>query len=163
LDLNDYLIEPEGIDWPKALDSWKWLLPKDFDLWLVTRFGDCFLEMTDGEIHLLNVGDGTLTEVAESGEEFATKMENEDNFADWLMAPLVDLLAEKKVKLKKGQCYGFKVLPVLGGEFEPKNIAPISIIEYLGASGEMHSQLKDVADGAQVQIETKPKRKRKKS
>jgi hypothetical protein len=52
ISVADYLIDQSGIDWPKALASWSWLLPPEFTLWLVNRFADLFLVLPDGSVHL---------------------------------------------------------------------------------------------------------------
>jgi hypothetical protein len=56
ISIADYLIDQSGIDWPKALCSWSWLLPPEFTLWLVNRFGDLFLVLPDDTVHMLDVG-----------------------------------------------------------------------------------------------------------
>ena len=33
ISVADYLIDQSGIDWPKALAPWSWLLPREFTLW----------------------------------------------------------------------------------------------------------------------------------
>lgn len=146
----DYLIDQSGIDWPKTLASWSWLVPAEFTLWLVTRFADLFLVLPDGTVHMLDVGTGTLTKVAESRDDFCTKIDEDDNANQWLMIPLVDRMVAAGVVLQPGQCYGFKTPPVLGGDYSVENASPLPLWDYLGAYGSIHEQLRDVPDGAQV-------------
>jgi hypothetical protein len=40
------------------------------------------------------------------------------------MGELVELLLEKNIRLKKGQTYGYKLLPILGGSLKWENIEP---------------------------------------
>lgn len=144
----NYLIDQSGIDWPKALESWSWLLPSKFSLWLVNRFADLFLVLPDGTVHMLDVGSGTLTKLADSRDDFCAKIDQGDNANQWLMLPLVDKLVATGVNLRPGQCYGFKTPPVLGGNYTVDNASPLPAWDYLGAYGSIHEQLRDVPDGS---------------
>jgi hypothetical protein len=150
--IHDYLIDQDGIDWSSAFKSWAWLLPEEFTLWLVNRFGDLFLVPPDGSVHMLDVGAGTLTRVAKSRADFSKKMDEADNANEWLMIPLVDQCRAAGVHLKPSQCYGFKTPPVLGGDYSVENIGPLSITDYLGAYGSIHEQIHDLPDGAEVRL-----------
>jgi hypothetical protein len=150
ISVADYLIDQGGIDWPEALASWSWKLPPEFTLWLVNRFADLFLVLPDGTVHLLDVGSGTLTKVAENRDDFSTKIDEDDNANQWLMIPLVDRMVAAGVILQPGQCYGFKIPPVLGGDYTVENAGPLPVWDYLGASGSIHEQLQDVPDGSKV-------------
>jgi hypothetical protein len=148
--IHEYLIDQSGVDWPKALSTWSWLLPPKFTLWLANRFADLFLVLPDATVHMLDVSAGTLTKVAESRGDFCAKIDDADTANDWLMIPLVDKLVTAGIRLLPGQCYGFKQPPVLGGEYVVENCGPLPIWDYLGASGSIHEQLQNVPDGARV-------------
>lgn len=150
LQLSDYLIDQEGIDWSAALRPWAWLVPNEFTVWMVNRIGDLILVFDDGTVHMLDVGGGSLTKLAASREELASKIDQGDNANQWLAIPLVDRLVAAGITLQQGQCYGFKQPPVLGGDYVVENMRPIAIPDYLGACGSIHAQLVDLADGTQV-------------
>ena len=148
--VTDYLTDQSGIDWSKTLAPWSWLLPPEFTLWLVNRFADIFLVLPDGTVHMLDVGIGTLTKVAESRDDFRTKIDEDDNANQWLMIPLVDKMVAAGGILQPGQCYGFKTSPVMGGDYTVENAGPLPVCDYLGACGSIHEQLRDVPDGSPV-------------
>jgi hypothetical protein len=148
--LADYLIDQSGIDWHKALASWSWLLPPEFTLWLVNRFADLFLVVPDGTVHMLDVGAGTLSQVADSRDDFCNKIDEDDNAKQWFMIALVDRMVATGVVLQTGQCYGFKRPPVLGGDYAVENVGSLPVWDYLGAYGSIYEQLRDVPDGSQV-------------
>jgi hypothetical protein len=148
--VNDYLIDQSGIDWPRVLSGWSWLLPSEFTLWLVNRFADLFLVLSDGSVHMLDVGVGTLTHIADSRDNFCSRIDEGENANVWLMIPLVDELVARGITLQPGQCYGFKTPPVLGGNYTIENVAPLPIWDYLAGYGSIHEQLQDVPDGSQV-------------
>jgi hypothetical protein len=54
------------------------------------------------------------------------------------------------LRLQPGQCYGFRVPPVLGGEYAVENCGVLPIPDYLGAYGSIHDQLRGVPDGSRV-------------
>src|SRR5262245_28033743 len=117
MQLSDYTIGHEGIDWGTALRSWSWLIPDDFTLWIVNRLADLYVVTLDGAVHQLLIGEGTFTKVAESRADFAQKIDNPETASDWLMIPFVNQLVDAGMSLEAGQCYGFKIPPVLGGQY----------------------------------------------
>ena len=153
---RDYLIDHRGYDWGSLLSDWAWLLPKSFTLWLMNRFGDLFIVLDDGTVHMLDVEGGTFRKVAESREDFGAKIDDPEIAYNWLMIPLVDELVQHGVRLRKGQCYAYKQLPILGGDYILENVAVIGIPEHFRAYGSIHRQIKDLPDGTEVRIEIEP-------
>ena len=150
MDVHDYLIDQEGHDWSELLSDWGWLLPQEFTLWLVNRFGDLFLVLDDGSVHMLDVGSGTLERLADSRDAFADKIDESDNAAEWLMIPLVDACVSAGLTLGPGECYGFKHPPVLGGPYEVQNTEICDMAVHYSINGQTHHQIKDLPDGTQV-------------
>jgi hypothetical protein len=152
MNVHDYLIDHNGYDWAQLLSGWGWLVPPEFSVWLMNRFGDLFLILPDGSVHMLDVGGGSLTRLAESRDEFARVIDEDDNADDWLMIPLVDRLVEAGVLLKPGRCYSFVTPPILGGEYSVENTVVVPIREHFGLYASYHDQLRDVPDGSKVVI-----------
>lgn len=152
--LNDYLLELDGGDWNESLQAWGWLLPERFTLWMANRFGDCFIVLDDGSVEMLDVSAGRIEKLANSRDEFAEKLDLDDNADLWLMIPLVDQLVAAAVTLAPDKCYGFRQPTVIGGEYAVTNVAVMPIRQYLRGCGKLHEQLKDVVDGEQVVLRT---------
>ena len=102
---------------------------------------------------MFDVGAGTLKKLAESRDDFCRLVDEGENANDWLAIPLVDEMVASGMRLKPGQCYGFKIPPVLGGQYSGENLGPLSIADYLGAFGSIHEQMKDLPDGSRVVLE----------
>jgi len=153
MNLNNYLIDHNGFDWETLLKEWRWLLPPKFSVWLFTRAGDLFIELPEGSIHMLEVGAGELRRVAENREDARAKLEQPDVAADWLMIPVVDQLAASGCLPGPGQCYSYKMLPILGGNYSPEGRALLPVHEHFGAWGSLHRQVSTLPDGAQIRIE----------
>jgi hypothetical protein len=151
--IHDYLIDHAGFDWPRLLADWAWLLPPGAAVWLDNRFGDLFLVMPGGSVHALDLGAGTLTKLSQSREDFCEKVVEEGNADQWLMVPLVDELVADGLVPGPGQCYGFKVPPLLGGAYAVENAAVLPVAEYLGFCGSLHRQVAAVPDGGHIVID----------
>jgi hypothetical protein len=150
--INDYLLDLSQLSWSDTLRTWTWLLPSQGDVWLVNRFGDLFLVVQDGSVHLLDVGAGSLEPVASSKVEFREKLQDPECLDQWFLPDLVDALVAAGIELKPGQCYAFKQLPVLGGEYEVANFAPLDAAEWIRCCGSIHLQLRDLPDGTEVSL-----------
>jgi hypothetical protein len=118
MSVHDYLTDHSGFVWPDILSGWSWLLPEGAAVWLMNRFGDLFLTLPDGTVHMLDVGTGSLTRMADDRDDFSRKLDEGDNADDWLMIPLVDRLVVAGVHLQPGQCYSFVVPPILSRSAE---------------------------------------------
>jgi hypothetical protein len=153
--LTDYLIDHASFDWKSLLHQWSWLLPPRFTVWLMNRFGDLFIVLEDETVHMLDVGAGTLQKICDSRDTFAEMLDHADNANNWLMIPLIDQLVAREMTLGEGECYSYKLPPVLGGSYQIDNIFVLAIPKHYGAYGSIHSQLKDLPDGSQVVIKVK--------
>ena len=151
---QDYLIAQEGHDWGALLAPWRDLLPSQFEVWLVNRIADVILVDSDGAVHFLDVGVGSITRLAGSKDEFGNLIDRDGNADDWLALDLVDRLVGAGVTLEPGQCYGFVQPPVLGGEWAPENVRPLPVAEVYGTAGSIYTRIKDLPDGAEVRFDT---------
>jgi len=153
VNLHDYLIDQTGLDWAALLTEWRWLLPAKFTVWLFTSAGDLFIQLPDGSVHVLDVGSGELRRVADSRDDARVKIDEPKVAEDWLMIPVVDQLVASGCILGSGQCYSYRVLPVLGGSYAPEGRVLLPISEHFGAWGSLHRQIAVLPDGAQIKIE----------
>jgi hypothetical protein len=152
VDVDEYLIDQCGFNWQAMLTAWAEILPQTFTLWLVNRFGDVFIIAEDGSVHQLDVSGGTLHRVADTREQFAELADIPQNANNWLMIPLVDQCVKSGMSLQTGQCYGFKIPPLLGGEYEPDNITPVDLAQNYAFLADIWAQTKDLPGGALVRL-----------
>jgi hypothetical protein len=157
MNLNDYILDHSKVDWPNVLRDWLWLIPDHLTVWIMNRFGDLFVVLDDGTIHMLEIGGGRITKIAESRDDFADKIDGGENANQWLMIPLVDKLVSAGVRLSKGTCYGYRIPPVIGGDYTVENTAVVSIPEHYSFHADIHQQIKNVPDGAKVVLKIKKK------
>ena len=153
MNIDDYLLDHSDVDWGSVLEPWDWLLPPEFTVWLVNRFGDLFVVLDDDSVHMLDVGGGTFEQVASSRDSFCDLLAIDDNANQWLMIPLIDKLVASGKILGPGSCYGYLQSPVLGGDYTIENTIVIPIHEQYGLNATIHEQIKDVPDGTRVKID----------
>jgi hypothetical protein len=132
------------------LEDWRWLVEGKYSPVLMTAFGDLFLRGETGAVYFLDVVSGEFTCVAKSVEEFEAELAKPETADQWLMAELVLLLREKGVNLHAGQCYGYKIPPVLGGQLSIENIEPTDLVVHHSISGQIHRQTKDLPPGTPI-------------
>jgi hypothetical protein len=149
---KDYLIDQAGFDWHSILAGWAEILPETFSIWLVNFFGDVFIIADDGAVHLLDIAGGTFSRVSNNRDQFATFIDVPENADNWLMIPLVDQCVELGILLEPGKCYGFKIPPLLGGLYEPGNVAVVDLVQNYAFLADIWSQTKNVPDGTPVRL-----------
>ncbi len=127
MNLQDYILPTEGIDWRALLSYWTPPLPERFALWFVNRFGDAFGAAPGGAILRLDTGSGTCSTVARNRDEFAALLDVPANTDAWLRPSVVDACVRAKMFLAPGECYGFKIPPALQGTYEVTNLVPTKL------------------------------------
>lgn len=148
MDVTDYLLSHDELNWIELIAPWRWIFPEEgeFQPWLLNKFGDLTWVDEHGAVFHLNISEGTLEKVAADEDSFLELLEDDDNASDWLMYPLVDIANEAGLTLAEGECYGFTELPILGGDYEIENLGTYPLAEYWKYCGDLHFQLKDVPE-----------------
>ncbi len=146
---NDLTVNFEHLDGSKLVEDWLWLIGSALPI-LITSAGDVFLQNDTGEIIWLMTGSAELEKVADSYEQFQSKLQNDDLVSDWFLIRVIAELKAQGNELDPGNLYGFKMLPTLGGEYEPENFEQTDIEVHFSMSGQINFQIKDLPDGAEV-------------
>lgn len=128
MNVNDYLISPEGKDWGRLLSYWAPPLPARFNVWLINRLGDTFVVGENNAVLRLDVGAGTCVEVARDCDHFAQLLDVGRNADEWLKIALVEGCRRAGMTLGPYECYGFKIPPTLGGRYEVANLVPTNLL-----------------------------------
>ena len=127
MNLHDYLLAQEGHDWPELLAGWGRELPPEFTMWMVNRLGDLIIVPPDGSVAYFDIGLAKLEILAHSKDHFATLIDESDNADRWFAIPLIDRLVAAGMRPGPGQCYGFKIPPILGGTYDDANFEPTDL------------------------------------
>jgi hypothetical protein len=147
---NELAVSPDGVDFEDLLSDWRWLVGEEYHPVVISAMGDLFLRHDDGRIFWLNSGWGQLTELAESADEFKKPMVQPNNAGNWFIPKLVgDLLSSGK-KLGPGECFSYKIPPVLGGEIDLDNFEPTNLFVHFSILGQIHEQVKELPEGMPI-------------
>jgi hypothetical protein len=151
-DLTPYTLPVQRADWGSLLVEWAPVIPSGSSRWLLSRFGELFLEHADGQIGMLQVSAFRYEVVAKDKKDFEEWLVDPDKMSEWFLAPLVDRLVGGGKTLQPDWCYSFTTPPGLGGQIEEKNVSMLSVRDHFGCWGDIFRQLKDVQDGERVII-----------
>jgi hypothetical protein len=147
---KELAVNLEGQSSDQLLSEWRWLVPQQLVLHMVSALGDAFLEDDTGAIHWLDVGSAELTRIASSCVEFDKLRQQNENAAQWFCPQLVgDLLSAGNV-LGPQQCFSYKIPLTLGGEFVSENFDPTDIAVHFGVLGQIQKQVKHLPVGTKI-------------
>lgn len=147
---KELTLNPDAMDFNELLSDWRWLAPKSMVPIVVTALGDFFLQDDDGSVHWLEVGAGTLSQVAANLPEFEKKIVQPENADLWFLPELIGDLIDEGQVLAEGQCYSWQVPPGLNGEISVENLQPQDIRVHCSLFGQIFQQTKDLPDGTPI-------------
>jgi hypothetical protein len=150
LAIGDLTISIQGIDCRSLLSQWQWLLQESYDIALVTCIGDVLLKSAKGSFYWLDVGAGDLEKIANSESELKVKMTVPEDAERWFMALTVYDLIDEQGPLEYGECFGYKVAPVLGGSYDRCNFERISLHHHLSSLGQIHKRVQDYPNNTPI-------------
>ena len=144
-----FVISPAREAIEQALDSWQWLPIRNCDPIIVTAFGDIFFQGQDG-IWFLDTLEGTFLKVCNTRselEELFTTQEAEDHY---FSAGFLERAHREGVVLNEGQCFDYKLHPVVGGKVEYSNIQPQDFVVAVHIAGQLHEQSRHLPPGTKI-------------
>ena len=135
--------------------SWRWILGEVWTPLLFSAIGDVFFEVPAGSVWWLSTATGNLEQVAESRANFREFL-GTDKANEWFLPGLVETLRSVGKILEPHQCYTYAILPVFAeGSFSAENMHPVSAAEHFSLTGHVHESIRQLPDGANVQIAIK--------
>ena len=132
-----------------ALEAWSWLVGSDKEPILISAFGDVFLRDAGG-VWFLDTAHGSLDRICDTESELRALLQSDENAAHYLMSWLVAAAEERGLTPGPGQCYGFKVPPVLGGKVVLENVHLLDFMVSLDIAGQIHQQAQKMKPGTRV-------------
>jgi hypothetical protein len=145
-------IQPSDTSVEALRKHWRWQLGDDWTPLMFSAVGDVFFEVAAGTVWWLSTAIGSLEQVAESKQQFAELLGGE-KADEWFLPGLVEALRSQGKVLSSDQCYTYAILPVFSqGSFSAENMHPVSAAEHFSMSGHVHESIRQLPDGAQVQV-----------
>lgn len=149
-ELDFLLINPSDVDIVRALDGWTWIDLAGLTAIAVSAFGEVFFQGQTGAIIQLDSIEGSKREVANSLAEFVAALMEPAERDDLLLAGHIIGARNKGILLSPGECYDFKVAPILGGPMDVEHMQKLSFVVKLHIAGQLHEQVKDLPSGTRV-------------
>jgi len=150
--MNDLTINISSLDIETLLSDWEWLIGKEKFAVLVTAMGDAFIEdINNGKIHLLDVDEAELIEVASSIEDFQKLLEDKDFVLNYFPVTFIGDILETGLKLKEGEVYSLKTPTVLSGTYELDNIESVNAEVHFSIAGQIHQQVQDISENTLIE------------
>lgn len=134
-------ISCDGMDCDQLLAQWRWLVPVEATPLMIGIFGDWIFGMPDGSLCHLDLLEGTIGQVARDFAEFNAKKREEKYRDDWFGANWANIALERGLVPNDEECLGWKLAPVLGGEFSVENLQVFSLVVYQCVSGQLFRRL----------------------
>lgn len=152
LQWSDYAIDFRHIKDENLLEKWTWLIGTDKIPILITSIGDVFYKDKKENIYFLMLGTAEIEKVATSLKDFEKKLDDDEMVDDWFLPLLVEAIEQEGMRLTEGFLYGYKLIPILGGEYEPKNYEVTDIEVHFNMCGQIHEEIKDLPDGTRIRL-----------
>ncbi|HEV3512591.1 MAG TPA: hypothetical protein VGS05_12870 [Candidatus Sulfotelmatobacter sp.] len=143
----------QHLDANRLLEQWRWLCAEPVTLVARNGFGDLFLRTVEGNVMRLDVGDGTLSAVADSESSFKDSLKHSAKRELWFAERQLEAYAARGLTPNDLQCIGFKVPVVFAESAEaPNNAYVADLYEHVSFLGDLHRQIANTPDGAKVRL-----------
>jgi hypothetical protein len=145
----------DRLDVERLLSDWRWLCPQKLTLVSRNAFGDMFLCDEDGRVFRLDVSGGEFAKVADSRDEFIELARTKERREEWFAESDERRSAAQGIAPDSSQCIGFSIPLVFSESGNPGNAYVSDIYDCTGALGDLHRQIKELPDGAKVELKVK--------
>jgi hypothetical protein len=142
--LHDLNISLDGLDTDALLHEWRWVVPADFRPVQLSKFGNWFFVAPDGSVYLLDLIDGELRQIAVSIHDFDKLKDFDDNRAEWYLDSFVLQCESQGMVIEQGECFGWRLHPMLGGSFEMQNVQKFALTEYQSLVAKLVRQRREI-------------------
>lgn len=134
----------------QVLAAWSWLGLDGMRPVCITPFGEPLLQLASGHIVQIDTLDGQLTEIADSLQACRDRLATPDGRDEILLEGLVMTAQDRGLIPAAGQCYDFRIPPILGGHLDPDNIELADIVTKAGFLSQVHRQIRALPAGTSI-------------
>jgi hypothetical protein len=144
-----YLIAPDPVKLTQALAGWKWIGIEGMTPIVTTAFA-CVFFRADNGIWFLDTLEGTLSRVCSTEADLNALLATQKGKDDYLSAGLVDRAVREGMTLKDGECYDYRINPILGGSVEFENVQKQDFVVALHVAGQIYEQVRHLTPGTKI-------------
>lgn len=132
--------------------GWTWALDDPTQVLMVNAFGNVLVTCHDGTLWRVIPEELTARKIRDD-KNYLAAFEDEQFREDWFFEGVADAAEAALGPLGEGRCYAFTTWPIMGGPFTPDNMYVATTTEWLGVSGEVGRQIKDLPNGAKITLD----------
>lgn len=132
--------------------EWGWLGISAIEVIDENDFGNLIFRSDDGAYWRILPESPECVKIANNQNKFEKMRTDQDFQFDWQMETLVIAAKRKLGELEQGRKYCLKMPAILGGEYSEENLGTVSQIEQIGFSGDIARQIRDLPDGAKIEL-----------
>ncbi|MCF2858403.1 DUF1851 domain-containing protein [Pseudoalteromonas sp. SMS1] len=137
----EFFKKPSTAEITVLLPQWSWLVPTDSTALFLTAFGDWVFGNPNGSLSVLSVLEGTFEQVASSGQEFNQLNKSPEWCCETFLSDWYSLAMTNGIVPSEGECIGWKVHPIVGGEFSVSNLQIFSMDVYQSLMAQLHAKV----------------------
>ncbi|MDK2767624.1 MAG: DUF1851 domain-containing protein [Sphingomonas sp.] len=149
-ELAHLFIDIPAVDILRGLDGWRWVGLSGLTAIAVSAFGEVFFRDDVGAIHQIDTIEGKLSKVAASLPDLTATLQDADARDSLLLGGLVIGARNRGLLLEPGECYDFKLAPIIGGKMDVSDMEKLSFVVKLHIAGQLHEQVKDLPPGTPI-------------
>ena len=116
----------------------------------MSSVGDVFFIDDKEAIFWLDTGEGEVKQIANSLDEFNILLHKKEKLYEWFLPSVIETMRDSGHLLKPGQCYHYKVHPLVGGEYEADNFEAEDILHHFHITGLLAEQASILPEGSPV-------------
>lgn len=133
-------------------EHWGWTGINPTEVVAENEFGNLILKDAEDNFWRLCPEDVYCEVIANSIDDYNKLINDQEFLIDWNMIVMVDEAKKMLGELKEG-CKYYMVIPgVLNGEYSGNNIKTAPFKEVIGLSGDLGKRIKDLPDGAEINL-----------
>ena len=125
---EDIFLDINEFDVRRVLEQWAPLVSGPLQPIGMSAFGDVYFIRPDETVHVLDVLEGQLKQVAPNQAEFAACMNSKEWQEGNLLPGVVWQLHNRGIKRAPGQVFGFVPHPAFAGKIDPERAMPLDAV-----------------------------------
>ena len=133
-------------------DAWGWSGIEPFEIVGENDFGNLMVRDEQGKYWRICPEDLYCKVVAQDRAQLDELSRDQEFLRDWYVGALVEEAQRKIGPLAPGLKYCLKIPSVLGGEYGGDNLASITLVGLIEASGHMAQQIEGLPNGSKVRF-----------
>jgi hypothetical protein len=137
----EFFMQPSELEADNLLPQWFWIVPENAAPLFISAFGDWVFENPNGSLSVLSMLEGTFEKVANNSAEYNEKNKSPEWCDEIFISSWYQIAIANGVIPKEGECIGWKVHPIIGGEFRAENLQVFDMVVYQSLMSQLHSQL----------------------